>query len=118
MRRQHQRFVVLKLVLGLILIPFLGVTRTDTENAKEFSARVKAYLELQKQVSANVPRLATTEVDPAKIAVRTKALANGIQQRRADAKRGDLFFPQVAQEFREIIRKELQGKNGAAPERR
>ena len=114
MRRQHQRFVVLKLVLGLVLVPFLGVIRTDTDNAKQFSARVKNYMELQKQVSSKVPPLATTEVDPAKIAVRTQALASGIQQRRANAKQGDLFFPGVAQEFREIIRKELQGKNGAA----
>jgi hypothetical protein len=114
MKRQQHRFVLKLEFLGLV-VALMGLARADTENAKEFSARVKAYLELQKQVSSKVPPLGTTEVDPAKIAVRTKALANGIQKSRANAKQGDLFFPQVAQEFREIIRKELQGKNGAAP---
>src|SRR4030095_1978058 len=113
MRRQPHRVLRLKF-LGPLLVVFLGFARADTENAREFGARVKNYMELQKQVSSKVPPLATTEVDPAKIAVRTQALASGIQQRRANAKQGDLFFPGVAQEFREIIRKELQGKHGAA----
>ena len=115
MRRQPHRFALRLEFLGLLLVALTGLCRADTENAKEFSARVKAYLEIQKQVSSKVPPLTTTEVDPAKIAVRTQALANGIQKSRANAKQGDLFFPQVAQEFRGIIRKELQGKNGAAP---
>ena len=113
--KRPQRLVLKLELLGFLLVALTDLCRADTENAKEFSARVKTYLEMQKQVSSKVPPLTTTEVDPAKIAVRTKALANGIQQRRANAKPGDLFFPQVAQEFREIIRKELQGKNGAAP---
>src|SRR6188474_1579359 len=115
MKRQPHRLVLRLEFLTILLVALTGLGRADTENAKEFSNRVKTYLEVQKQVSSKVPPLATTEVDPAKIAIRTKALANGIQQSRANAKQGDLFFPQVAQEFREIIRKELQGKNGAAP---
>jgi hypothetical protein len=115
MTRQPCRYVLKLELLGLLLAVWTGLARADTENAKEFSNRVKTYLEIQKQVSSKVPPLTTTEVDSAKIAIRTKALANGIQQRRTNAKQGDLFFPQVAQEFREIIRQELQGKNGAAP---
>jgi hypothetical protein len=114
MKRQPQSLVLTLELSGFLLVALTGLARADTDNAKEFSNRVKTYLEIQKKVSSKVPPLATTEVDPAKIAIRTKALANGIQQGRANAKQGDLFFPQVAQEFREIIRKELQGKNGAA----
>ena len=114
MRRQPHRFALRLEFFGLLLVALTGLCRADTENAKEFSARVKAYLEIQKQVSSKVPPLGTTEVDPAKISVRTQALANGIQTSRANAKQGDFFFPQVAQEFRGIIRKELQGTNGAA----
>ena len=115
MRRQPNRLVLKLEFFGFLLVAFVGLARADTDNAKQFSARVKAYLELQKQVSSKVPPLATTEVDPAKIAVRTQALASGIQKSRANAKQGDLFFPGVGQEFREIIRKELQGKDGAGP---
>ncbi len=115
MRRQPHRVVLRLELLGPVLVAFVGFARADTDNAKEFIVRAKAYVELQKQVSSKAPPLATTEVDPAKIAIHTKALAYGIQQSRANAQQGDLFFPQAAQEFREIIRKELQGKKGAAP---
>ena len=115
MKRQPNRRVQKMELLGFLFVALTSLGRADTDNAKEFSARVKTYLEIQKQVSSNLPPLAKTEADAAKIALRTKALANGIQQRRANAKQGDFFFPQAAHEFREIIRKELQGKNGAAP---
>ncbi|HEU0006230.1 MAG TPA: hypothetical protein VFS12_09595, partial [Terriglobia bacterium] len=61
------------------------------------NGRVKGYMDLQKRVSINVPPLAKAETDPAKIAIHTKALANGIQQARANAKPGDIFSPNVAQ---------------------
>jgi hypothetical protein len=114
MSRQSRSVVLRREFLGLLLVACVGVARADTENAKEFVARVNAYVQLQKQVSSKVPPIATTEVDPAKIAVHTQALANGIQKSRATAKQGDLFFSGVAKEFREILRKELQGRSGAA----
>jgi len=113
MRRQST-YPILKLsLLALLVFRFTVLAQVETESMKEFNARVKAYMELQKRVSSNVPPLAT-ETDAAKIAIRTKALANGIQQARANAKPGDVFSPQVAQEFRQIIRGELQGKAGAS----
>jgi hypothetical protein len=86
--------------------------QTETEGFKEFNGRVKGYMDLQKRVSINVPPLAKAETDPAKIAIHTKALANGIQQARANAKPGDIFSPHVAKEFRQIVRGELHGKAG------
>jgi hypothetical protein len=100
----------------LVALFFIRLTpaQAESEGTKEFNAHIKSYMELQKQVSSNVPPLAKAETDPAKIAVRTKALANGIQQARAGAKAGDVFSPPVAQEFRQIIRTELQGKQGSS----
>jgi hypothetical protein len=100
-------------LLVLLVFRLTVFAQTETEGVREFNARIKSYMELQKRVSSNVPPLATTEADPAKIATRTKALGNGIQQARAGAKPGDIFSPQAAQEFRQIIRGALAGKQGA-----
>ena len=114
MRRQST-YPILKLsLLALLVFRFTVLAQVETESMKEFNARVKAYMELQKRVSSNDPPLAKIETDPHNIAIRTKALANGIQQARTSAKPGDVFSPQVAQEFRQIIRAELHGKAGAS----
>jgi hypothetical protein len=110
----QSKYLVLKLsLLALFVCRFTVLAQAETEAVNEFNARVKAYMELQKRVSSNVPLPAKTETDPAKIAIRTKALANGIQQARANAKPGDVISPQVGQEFRQIIRREMRGKEGA-----
>ena len=113
MRRLSSYRVFASSLLVLLALRFTVFAQTETEGVKEFNARIKAYMELQKRVSSKVPPLATTEADPAKIATRTKALANGIQQARAGAKPGDIFSPQTAREFRQIIQGALQGKQGA-----
>ena len=113
MRRPSNNPILKWTVLVLSIFRFTGFAQGETEAMKEFNAKVKAYVELQKRVNSNVPPLARAEADPAKIPIHTKALANGIQQARVNAKPGDIFSPQVAQEFRQIIRNELQGKKAA-----
>lgn len=111
--RRELNYPILKLsMLALLVFRFTVLAQVETEAVKQFNARVKAYMELQKHVSSNAP-LAKTERTPANIAIHTKALANGIQPARANAKPGDVFSPQVAEEFRQIIRGELHGKEGA-----
>ena len=114
MRRQPNHAILKVSLLALFVFRFTLLAQVETEAVKEFNARVKAYMELQKRVSSNVPPLAKIETDPHNIEIRTKALANGIQQARTSAKPGDVFSPQVAQEFRQIIRAELHGKAGAS----
>jgi len=110
---RQSNYPILKLsLLAVLVFQFTVFAQVETEAVKKFNARVKAYMELQKRVSSNVPPLTTTET-PATIAIRTKALANGIQLARANAKAGDIFSPQVARGFRQIIRGELHGKAGA-----
>jgi hypothetical protein len=105
--------IVKSSLLALFVLGLTVFAQTETEGVRDFNARIKSYMELQKRVSSNVPPLATTETDPAKIAIRTKALANGIQHARASAKPGDVFSAQTAREFRQVIRDGLQGKQGA-----
>jgi len=113
MKRPIECVALSWILLALFGFSLTAWAQTETEVVKEFNARVKAYMALQKRVSTNVPPLANTETDPAKIAIRTKALANGIQQARANAVAGEIFFPNAARAFRQMIHTELQGKAGA-----
>ncbi|MGH9509034.1 MAG: hypothetical protein ACRD2M_03785 [Terriglobales bacterium] len=79
---------------------------------KEFTEHVQKYIELRKKLDASLPALGPKEPQE-KIVERTKALAEKIQLARANAKRGDLFAPEIAEEFRHLIRSELQGAKGA-----
>lgn len=111
MRRQTKCLMV---TLATLLPGQLAVlAQVQTEATKQFNAKVAAYVELQQRVNAKAPTIARTETDPAKIAIHTKALANGIQQARAGAKPGDIFSPPVAEEFRLIAKGDLGGKEGA-----
>ncbi len=113
MRRLTTYRVLESSLLVLLALRLTVLPQTETEGVKEFNARIKAYTELQQRASSKVPPLSTTETDPAKIATRTKALANGILEARAGAKPGDIFSPQAARDFRQIILGALQGKQGA-----
>ncbi|MCI0421414.1 MAG: hypothetical protein L0312_19685 [Acidobacteria bacterium] len=103
---------VVALTLGMLLV-LTVFTQVETEAIKEFNAKVKAYMELQKRAASNVPPLGKKETDPAKIKLHTEALAKAIREARADARAGDVFSPQVSHEFWQIIRSELQGKEGS-----
>lgn len=80
----------------------------------EFNQHVMQYVELQKKLERSLPALGRKEPQE-KIVERRKALAAKIKESRAAAKYGDVFAPEIAEEFRRIIRSELQGPKGAAP---
>jgi hypothetical protein len=73
---------------------------------REFTQRVQQYVELQK----SMPRLRTTK-QRTEIVERRRALAQKIRETRADAKPGDIFTPEVSEEFRRVIRSVFQGPN-------
>jgi len=76
-----------------------------------FAGRVRAYVTLQKQLEG--PRLAqapTTEAE--QIAGRQDALAGRMAVARRDARQGDIFTPDVAGQFRTIIRDAFEGPDG------
>jgi hypothetical protein len=84
----------------------------DAKILADFTARVKAYVELVDKADAGAPPLKETN-DPAKIVVAQNALAERIRAARASAKAGDIFTPEIRQKFRSLLRPELKGKEGA-----
>ena len=86
----------------------------DAEQAqafKEFTQFVQQYVELRNQLERSLPRLGSKEPQE-KIVAHQQALAQKIREARLGAKRGDIFAPEIAEEFRKVIRHELQGPKG------
>ncbi len=75
---------------------------------REFTQRVQEYVKLQKAV----PRLRTT-THRKEIVERRRALAQKIRETRANAKQGDIFTPEVSDEFQRVIRSTFRGPNAA-----
>jgi hypothetical protein len=80
------------------------------EALKGFNDRVSKYVELKKRLEEALPPLHTSS-DATQIAERGKALQEAIRSARADAKPGDIFTPDVANQFRTIIETDLKRRS-------
>jgi len=84
----------------------------DAAAFKEFSARVQAYVELQKRVKSGLPTLKPTDL-PEMIAAHQQALARKIREARPHAKPGDIFTSAACEAFRHASRAVLKGPHSA-----
>lgn len=69
---------------------------------QDFEKRVDDYMKLRKAAGAKVPRLKTSDA-PGKISDHEQSLAARIREARPDARRGDIFTPEIASEFQRLI---------------
>jgi len=105
------RIVVLGAVLaGVLRIPAAGsppqtppATR-ESQAFREFAQRVQVYLNLRK----TLPQERTTKRQQ-EISDRRHALAQAIRDSRTGAKQGDIFSPEISEQFLKVIRSTLQG---------
>ncbi len=74
----------------------------------DFLQRTAEYLKLHK----DVPRIRTTKKGE-EIADRRGVLAASIRAERAQAKPGDIFTPEIASEFRQVIQNVFQGPSAS-----
>jgi hypothetical protein len=84
----------------------------DAAAFKEFSARVQAYVQLQKTIKSGLPTLKPTDL-PEMIAAHQQVLARKIREARPHAKPGDLFTPAAREAFRHACRTAFEGPNSA-----
>ena len=84
----------------------------DAAGFKEFSARVQAYVKLQKTVESSLPALKPTDL-PEMIAAHQAVLARKIREARPHAKSGDVFTPAACEAFRHASRAALGGPHSA-----
>jgi hypothetical protein len=74
----------------------------------DFTQRVKDYLKLHKTVESSLPRQKTTK--HGKIIIdRQHALAQKIAEARSNAKQGDVFTPEISEQFRSVIQAKFHG---------
>jgi hypothetical protein len=76
---------------------------------KDFEARVNNYLEVRKKEAGSSPR-PTNSAD--KLAQNRSQMAGKVRVVRSDAKRGDIFTPEIATYFRHQISASFSGPNG------
>jgi hypothetical protein len=74
--------------------------------AADFAMRVRAYVDLRRELERGLPALTVTE-DPAEIRRAVRALARSIRMTRIEAKEGDIFTPTIRVEFRRVLRLEM-----------
>jgi hypothetical protein len=74
---------------------------------QDFTKRVQDYVKLRNGLP-NLPRPRKTKARK-EIVERQHALAQKIQEARANAKQGDIFSPEISEEFRQAIRSTMQG---------
>jgi hypothetical protein len=79
----------------------------DAKVLADFTARVKAYDDLRKKVDDGAPTLKETE-EAGKIKIAQDALAQRIMAARGQAKRGEIFTPEISTRFRRLLRPELK----------
>jgi len=84
----------------------------DVAGFKEFTARVQAYITLQKAVTAGLPALKSTDL-PEMITAYQQALARKIREARPKAKPGDIFTNKALEAFRHVSRALLEGPRTA-----
>jgi hypothetical protein len=112
--------IVVRLLIALLLVvstsPVWARARITavklSPEFRPFSARVKAYMELQDRAGKAIGTL-KDKSDVAEVKAHKQALAGAIRAARPEAKPGNVFVPEVQPLFRRVIRSEVHGKGGA-----
>lgn len=77
----------------------------------DFTRRLDEYITVQRRLEKESPKLKETN-DPGEIKAAQDVLADKIRAARQDAKRGDIFTPEVTALFRRLMYPELTGAEG------
>jgi hypothetical protein len=88
-----------------------AVATADPAALEDFTRRLDAYVDVQHRLAKESPKLKETS-NPGDITRAQDALAAKIRAARQDARRGDIFTPQVASLFRRLMYPELTGQDG------
>jgi hypothetical protein len=109
----------LALCFGVAAAGLLAGSRVSSEErpnaraaaVKEFSDRAERYARLNRELAGKLPGL-PEKAEPEQITAHQKALAQVMRARRADARQGEIFHPEVVPVFLELLRADLGGAAG------
>jgi len=83
----------------------------NAQTLQDFKARLDRYLETHRKVAKEMPPLKQTD-NPAQILTQQTTFGEKLRQARPDAKHGDVFSPEIQQEFRRLLAPKLKGEDG------
>ncbi|PYT33652.1 MAG: hypothetical protein DMG58_06800 [Acidobacteria bacterium] len=82
--------------------------KQESQAFDDFTQRVKEYLTLHKAAESSLPRLKSTTHGKT-IIDRQHVLAQKIAEARSNAKQGDIFSPEISEQFHHVIRSKFHG---------
>ena len=101
------------LIAGCAVLPF---SRRDKRPVREdFQSRIERYMDLHESLADKYDAVLESGAQPEVINAARRTLSAALVQARANAKRGDLFTPNVERYFRDRIRAHLHGMDGITP---
>ncbi|MEO8595031.1 MAG: hypothetical protein ABI759_17055 [Candidatus Solibacter sp.] len=77
---------------------------------QDFSKRVAAYVKINRAAASKIPSLKRTGT-PEAIAIHERKLASAIRRARPNAAQGEVFTPEIATRFRELIAEAMRGSS-------
>jgi hypothetical protein len=80
---------------------------------KDFQQRLEHYIKFQRGIEKDIGAKQKPVDDPQVINRKQETLAGTIRANRRNAKQGDIFTPQIANEFRRLLNPEVKGRRGA-----
>jgi hypothetical protein len=84
----------------------------DAQLQQDFKQRIDKYMELHNKLEKQVPRL-KDKAEPEEIKASQEGLSRAIRAARASAKQGEIFTPEIAKRFRQLMYPETHGPDGA-----
>ena len=88
-----------------------AIASADPAALEDFTRRLDAYLEVHRRLAKESPKLKDTN-NPAEITAAQDVLAEKIRAARQNARRGEIFTPEVTTLFRRLMYPELTGPEG------
>src|SRR5437879_3173020 len=79
---------------------------------QDFDKRVSEYVKMRKTMEGKLPKLKSTP-SQTEIASHERELAHMLRHARQSAAQGDIFTPEINEEFRRLIGMTMQGANTA-----
>ena len=102
----------MRFLCWLSILAFVQANVTSTV-VKSFGDGVGKYINMLKDVEGSVPPQESTN-ESAQIVDRQQQLSGLVASGRPDPHQGEIFTPEVAEQFRQIIRKAFQEPGGPA----
>jgi hypothetical protein len=92
------------------LAPPVVISAADKAAIQNFERQVKDYVQLRNKVRESTPKL-SKESTPEQIQAYRTALEQSLRASRSNAKRGDIFTPEISDYIRRTLKNEFQGKD-------